>query len=280
MSNKENKDKYWFKIDRDKIKLQLKDIKGRFMPEYGRLKKFLLFLTFCLLLIVIFTIYSGRFMGDPSLPEKEQARIDMADTLPPEDREDSDVEIITPEKEELKLEKRELTLPSEVEEDNDEKENEEEKSKAAFRHEESEVTAPLRSRSELEGSQQIELSRPLNGEITQESGWYYHPVFQDWRHQQGLSIKAEKGEMVKAAGQGRVAAITEDEYRGAVVTLDHGDGLKTLYANLNNVKVAQDQLVERGFEIGNPAKGFEDEPSLYFEVIKDDEVEDVIRYLE
>ena len=76
---------------------------------------------------------------------------------------------------------------------------------------------------------------PVSGEI---AGAYsmaalmWNPTMQDWRTHDGIDIAAELGTQVKAAANGRVADVYEDDLCGTTVVLTHQNGLQSIYSNL------------------------------------------------
>ena len=60
----------------------------------------------------------------------------------------------------------------------------------------------------------------------------YDVTMGDWRTHAGVDIAAAVGTQVKAAADGTVAAVEEDDFLGTVVRIDHGSGLTSVYANL------------------------------------------------
>ena len=60
----------------------------------------------------------------------------------------------------------------------------------------------------------------------------YDVTMGDWRTHAGVDIAAAVGTQVKAAADGTVSAVEEDDFLGTVVTIDHGSGLTSVYANL------------------------------------------------
>ena len=80
----------------------------------------------------------------------------------------------------------------------------------------------------------------------------YDVTMRDWRTHEGLDIAAPLGETVYAAHAGLVQSIVQDGLYGTVLTVDHGDGVRTVYANLASqpaVKVGD--WVEAGSIIGS-----------------------------
>ena len=60
----------------------------------------------------------------------------------------------------------------------------------------------------------------------------YDQTLRDWRTHEGIDIIAELGAPVVAAHSGTVESIVQDSLYGTVLTIAHGDGTRTIYANL------------------------------------------------
>lgn len=90
----------------------------------------------------------------------------------------------------------------------------------------------------------------------------------------GIDIKAPRGAAVHAAGDGKVIDATS-RYRGQaawgkVVVIDHGHGLVTRYAHLDDYLVRKGDNVKAGDVIGAVGStGRSKKPHLHFEVIQD-----------
>ncbi|MBO5496143.1 MAG: M23 family metallopeptidase, partial [Oscillospiraceae bacterium] len=68
---------------------------------------------------------------------------------------------------------------------------------------------------------------------------------------EGVDIAAALGSPVTAARTGSVARVLRDDLYGTVVVMDHGDGVQTVYANLQDVPaVSVGDWVELGAPIG------------------------------
>ena len=79
----------------------------------------------------------------------------------------------------------------------------------------------------------------------------YDVTMQDWRTHAGIDIAAPLGSPVSAAHAGSVVQIARDDLYGTVVTVDHGDGSASVYANLaEEPAVAVGDWVEPGSVIG------------------------------
>lgn len=95
---------------------------------------------------------------------------------------------------------------------------------------------------------------PVSGQVER---WHnssiltYDTTMRDWRTHEGIDIMAPLGETVTAAHAGSVESIVEDDLYGTVVTVSHGDGGRTVYANLAEVPaVSVGDWVEPGDVIG------------------------------
>lgn len=88
----------------------------------------------------------------------------------------------------------------------------------------------------------------------------------------GLDIAVPEGTWVRAAGAGVVLDVGQDPVYGEFVTLDHGDGLVTLYGHASRTFVERGQQVRREEVIalsGNTGRSTA--PHLHFEIRRDGE---------
>lgn len=80
----------------------------------------------------------------------------------------------------------------------------------------------------------------------------YDQTLRDWRTHEGIDIIAELGAPVVAAHSGTVESIVQDSLYGTVVTVSHGDGTRTVYANLaENPPVNVGDWIDCGSTIGS-----------------------------
>lgn len=95
---------------------------------------------------------------------------------------------------------------------------------------------------------------PVTGEVSRShdtSNLSYDNTMKDWRTHSGIDILAPAGTAVTAAHSGSVESVTNDELMGTTVTVSHGDGGRTVYANLDpTVSVSVGDWVEPGTPIG------------------------------
>ena len=96
---------------------------------------------------------------------------------------------------------------------------------------------------------------PLEGEVVAVYAMEnldYNPTTRDWRTHNGMDIAAETGAQVKAAAQGQVYTVYEDETMGTTVVICHEGGYVTRYASLDpEVFVGAGDMVSCGQVIGS-----------------------------
>ncbi|MEM8632641.1 MAG: LysM peptidoglycan-binding domain-containing protein [Pseudomonadota bacterium] len=94
---------------------------------------------------------------------------------------------------------------------------------------------------------------------------------------EGIDISAPAGSPVSAADSGTVAAITRDTDQVPILVLRHDGGLLTVYANIDNIAVAQGDTVRRGQKIAEVRSG--DPSFLHFETRQGFDSVDPMQYL-
>lgn len=148
-----------------------------------------------------------------------------------------------------------------------------------------------RNSSSQASSSQVSSSQPSSGDSTSKTVYtmpvtgsvltafsgdkpVYDKTMDDWRTHDGVDLAAAEGTPVKACAAGTVSDVKIDDELGQEVIIDHGNGLKSIYANLTNqVTVKKGQGVEAGDTIGCVGETAESEiavaPHLHFEMTKD-----------
>lgn len=117
---------------------------------------------------------------------------------------------------------------------------------------------------------------PVNGEIIQDfSGdeLVKNATTGAWQTHNGVDISGAAGDDVKAMTDGTVTEILEDPLWGAVVVIDHGNGLTGRYCGLNkDLRTEKGRSVSAGELIGTVGNTADIESSmdthLHFEVMK------------
>ena len=88
---------------------------------------------------------------------------------------------------------------------------------------------------------------PVQGEVQRDFSlevFAYDDTMGDWRTHSGLDIAAQVGAPVASCGKGTVTSVSRDPMLGQTVTVDHGTGMQSYYANL-----AEELNVQVGDEV-------------------------------
>lgn len=99
-----------------------------------------------------------------------------------------------------------------------------------------------------------------------------------------IDFYADEGTSVLAAYDGTVESVESTLLEGVTVTIDHGNGLKTVYNSLLDADtVAVGQTVSQGDIIGEVSvsnrQEYKDGAHLHFEVVENGEIIDPAKYL-
>lgn len=113
---------------------------------------------------------------------------------------------------------------------------------------------------------QRELFRsPLGGRLSSFFGNRKHPIFNNTRFHNGLDIAAPYGTLIGAARDGVVVSAGWNGGYGKAVSIDHGDGYKTLYGHMSVIYARPGQKVKAGKIIGRVGStGLSTGPHLHF----------------
>lgn len=128
----------------------------------------------------------------------------------------------------------------------------------------------------------LSFSKPINGEVLKiysPDKLIYSKTLELWKTHEGIDIKASLGDKVKSIEKGIVEKVYEDAFYGVTIVIDHGQGYKSSYSNLDkDVSVKVKESVTKGKVIGkisNTAIGeIKDDPHLHFALIKNNEIVD------
>ena len=110
---------------------------------------------------------------------------------------------------------------------------------------------------------------PKTVQLTSPFGARFHPIRQAIVVHEGVDLAGPAGQAVYATGDGVVesAEFNFSGY-GNVIVIDHGFGYKTRYAHLQEIRVAEGQVVIRGDRIGTlGSTGLSTGPHLHYEVL-------------
>ncbi len=133
-------------------------------------------------------------------------------------------------------------------------------------------------------------SMPVEGNITKQFSndiLVYSETMNDYRVHNGIDIATTVGNSIKAFSGGTVEAIYDDPLLGYTVVLDHGNGVKSRYSNLNPELpegIETGKTVTEGQVIGCLGETIliecAEESHLHFEVVVNGEYADPLSYLE
>ena len=142
-----------------------------------------------------------------------------------------------------------------------------------------EEEVPIDNLVSIESVTELKFETPLSGEIIKDYAkdtLVYSNTLEEWCVHLGIDIKAPKTTVVKASEKGVIEKITTDPRYGNSITINHGNGFKTVYSSLlvsDFFKVGEE--VQKGDNIGTvgDSASFEkaDDAHLHFEMYKDGE---------
>lgn len=123
---------------------------------------------------------------------------------------------------------------------------------------------------------------PIEGSVITEftrDSLIYSDTLESWVGHKAIDIAAKEGTVVVAAMDGVIKEVYEDELWGIVIVIDHGNNLKTRYANLATKEMVKVGIsVKKGdhiSKVGRTAKiEMLMEPHLHFELMKNEEIID------
>ena len=131
------------------------------------------------------------------------------------------------------------------------------------------------------------ICRPVEGAVVQRYSMdrlAYNGTTRDWRTHAGMDLAAPAGSEVRAAAEGTVAAVYEDELLGQTVAVEHPGGWVTHYANLaEEIAVSAGDRVEAGQVLGTVGRTalaeLGSEPHLHFAVYRNNVPQDPEAFL-
>lgn len=109
--------------------------------------------------------------------------------------------------------------------------------------------------------------KPTSGRFADGFGMRLHPITHKMAFHEGLDLAPGWGARVVASQDGKVSFAGIRAGYGRLIVLDHGQGLTSWYAHLDEILVKQGQTVKRGALIGKVGNtGRVTGPHLHFEV--------------
>ncbi len=130
------------------------------------------------------------------------------------------------------------------------------------------------------------LDWPVNGTIVMDYSMdhtVYFPTLDVYKYNPSVILGAEVGEPVEAAANCKIVNIEESMETGMTITADMGNGYQTIYGQLKDILVKENDVVTAGTVLGyvnEPTRFYTEEGSnLYFAMKKNGESVDPILYL-
>ena len=112
---------------------------------------------------------------------------------------------------------------------------------------------------------------PVRGTVNSEFGGRRSPGAKGSEFHGGIDIGAERGTPVHAPAAGTVTLAGPHAEYGLSVTVDHGDGLRTIYGHLSKITVTPGERVARGAQLGLTGNtGRSSGPHLHYEILVKD----------
>jgi len=109
---------------------------------------------------------------------------------------------------------------------------------------------------------------PCAGYLTRGYGIQKHPISGFKSLHAGLDIANRTGTPIYATASGVVVSVGNQGRMGKVVTIDHGNGIRTKYGHLNKYTVKRGAKVQRGDKIGEMGStGYSTGTHVHYEVL-------------
>ena len=136
-----------------------------------------------------------------------------------------------------------------------------------------------KNEAEKQVNAEVEEENDIEGEIVKEfsmDSLIYSETLQEWVTHRGIDIKGEKDADVKATADGKIKAIKTDPRYGISVTIEHKNGIVSVYSCLLNADmIHENDEVKQGQVIGKVGNSgvFETATGihLHFELLKNGE---------
>ncbi len=122
---------------------------------------------------------------------------------------------------------------------------------------------------------------PVRGRISSNYGWRIHPVLNKRHFHGGIDIAVGSGTSVRAAKAGRVLNSGWIQGFGKTVTIDHSNGVVTLYAHNSKLLVKAGQKVSQGQIISKSGStGLSTGPHVDFRILINSKTVNPLKYLD
>lgn len=149
-----------------------------------------------------------------------------------------------------------------------------------------EAKKPLQQKEEQKAKEQAKTSynwiKPVEGRVTSKYGYRVAPLPGASKDHKGIDIGCNPNAPIKAPANGTVTSSSYDNVNGNLIRINHGNGIVSAYAHLNQRNVAIGQKVNQGDIIGLAGStGKSTGTHLHFGVKKNDKYvnpNDFVRY--
>lgn len=123
--------------------------------------------------------------------------------------------------------------------------------KATFCREKEELKLDFVNRTCGTTAPNIDFSVPFcnpvkSGKVTSKFGMRKDPIAKEIKHHSGIDIGVNKNEEICSVLPGTVKEVFENDSYGRYIVIDHGNGIKTLYAHCESILKNVDDKVFRG----------------------------------
>lgn len=111
------------------------------------------------------------------------------------------------------------------------------------------------------------LRKPVPGDVSQSFGWRTHPVYGYLSFHTGVDLRADYGDKILPAQNGRVIDVGYFGPYGLTVLVDHGGSIATTYSHMSRIDVQPGDIVSTRSVLGLVGStGWSTGPHVHFEV--------------
>jgi len=115
------------------------------------------------------------------------------------------------------------------------------------------------------------LNWPSSGIVISEFGMQTNPVLNTTIENLGIDIKTEKNAKIYPVLDGVISLITYNREYGNMVIVSHGGGYHTVYANIENIIVSENDYIDQNNRIGEVGKSnISNDYLLHFQIWKNE----------
>lgn len=126
----------------------------------------------------------------------------------------------------------------------------------------------------------VNMVMPLSGPVTSPFGIRVHPVTGEDASHYGVDIAGDRGDNIISTAPGKVIEVKVHDIYGNCILIQHTERIKSFYAHLDSVNVADGDIVGENTVIGTVGStGVVTGPHLHFGVRVDDEPTDPEKYI-